>query len=260
MWNKKQPVDDYNFYALLGIVQCGMWLQADIEKYLYNFDLSFGRFSILLALFESETKSLNGQDLAQKIGVGKTTVSKMVKKLLKENLIESSDVEYDRRMLNYRLTQEGLKILEAVIPGYLHRMRLIGCNISVDEKKYMINILNRINFIDKKVQLSQIKERPLSEVSEEIKELCRSGTSENIDKVMEFLNETSDIPLTRVVDFHLGTVENIEGMKRIEWYLFNGTQIQRNYSALFFARINDWKIVDKAYKMGVIDYIQAYSK
>jgi hypothetical protein len=108
--------------------------------------------------------------------------------------------------------------------------------------------------------LSQFNERPLSEKSEEIKELCRSGTAESIDRVMEFLDETSDIPVTRVVDYYLGTVKSIEGMKRIEYYLFNGTQIQRNYATLFFVRINDWKLVEKAYKMGLIDYIQANSK
>jgi hypothetical protein len=69
MWNGKRSVDDYNFYSLLGIVQCGMWLQADIEKYLSKFNLSFGRFSILLSLMESETKPLNGLQLSKKIGV-----------------------------------------------------------------------------------------------------------------------------------------------------------------------------------------------
>lgn len=260
MWNGKRPVDDYNFYALLGIVQCGMWLQADIEKYLSTYNLSFGRFSILLALFESETRLLNGVQLSQKLGIGKPTASKLLRRLLEENLLESEIPEHDQRVINYRLTPKGLTKIEAVIPGYLERMRIMGCNISVDEKKYLITILNKITFIDSKVPLSQFNERPLSEKAEEIKALCKCGTAENIDRVMEFLDETSDIPVTRVVDYYLGTVQNIEGMKRIEYYLFNGTQIQRNYATLFFVRIDDWKLVDKAYKMGLIDYIQAYSK
>jgi hypothetical protein len=62
------------------------------------------------------------------------------------------------------------------------------------------------------------------------------------------------------VDYYLGTMKKVEGMKRIEHYLFNGSQIQRNYSTLYFARNDDWKLVDKAYRMGLIDYVQAYSK
>ncbi|MBN2049548.1 MAG: MarR family transcriptional regulator, partial [Spirochaetales bacterium] len=230
-----------------------------MEKYLSGFNLSFGRFSILLSLLESEKKTLNGLELSRKLGIGKTTVSKLVKKLSADRLIESDPSSDDHRVIHHRLTREGLKKLHKIIPGYLQRMRILGSNISVDEKKYLMSILHRINFIDHKVELSQFQERPLREKAEEIKALCKSGTTEDIDRVMEFLDETSDIPLTRVVDYYLGRVSTLEGMKRIEHYLFRGTQIQRNYATLFFARINEWKLVDKAYNMGLIDYIQAYS-
>lgn len=94
----------------------------------------------------------------------------------------------------------------------------------------------------------------------EIKKLCEKGNKEDISKVMSYLNEDVDLPTTKIVDYYLGTVKNCEGIDCIEYFLFNGTQIQRNYCTLFFARRNDWILVNKAYNLGLIDYIQAYSR
>ena len=258
MWDNKKPIDDYNFYSLLNIVQSGMWLQKDIEKYLSTYELSYGRFSILLQLLEKNKK--NGSEISKGLGISKTTASKLIKKLTEDELINTYLNENDKRFVHYEITKKGKNLLEQIIPGYLMRMRIIGSSISVEEKKLIINILKKLNYLDSETVLSKFNERPLSDKAKEIESYCKSGTKEDIDYVMEFLDETSDIPITRVVDYYLGTVSTIEGMKQIEYYLFNGTQIQRNYSTLFFARKNEWVIVNKAYKMGLIDYIQAYSK
>ena len=88
---------------------------------------------------------------------------------------------------------------------------------------------------------------------------CLRGESEDIDGVMAIL-AAADLPTTRAVDFYLGRVTNAAGVRRIEKFLFEGTQIQRNYCTLFFARRNDWALVNRAYRNGLIDRIQAYSR
>ena len=94
---------------------------------------------------------------------------------------------------------------------------------------------------------------------ESIKQKACSGASCDIDSIMSILNE-ADLPITRAVDFYLGYVSNSSGIERLEHYLFSGTQIQRNYCCLYFARKNEWKLINKAYKEGCIDKIQASSR
>ena len=94
---------------------------------------------------------------------------------------------------------------------------------------------------------------------ESIKQKTLRGTSCDIDSIMEILNG-ADLPITRAVDFYLGYVSNNIGIERLEYYLFSGTQIQRNYCCLFFARRNEWELINKAYNEGRIDKIQAYSR
>ena len=72
--------------------------------------------------------------------------------------------------------------------------------------------------------------------------------------------ETADLPTTRAIDRYLGEVCLADGIDTIRHYLFHGSQIQRNYCTLFFARRNDWNIVNAAYARGLIDAKQAYSR
>jgi len=86
------------------------------------------------------------------------------------------------------------------------------------------------------------------------------GKREDIDYIFNHLNDQSTFKMTRYVDYALSLVGSDEGISRIEYYLFNGTLIQRNYSSLYLNRNGYWKIVKEAYEKGLIDEIQAYAR
>ena len=92
-----------------------------------------------------------------------------------------------------------------------------------------------------------------------IESACLRGSAKDIDAVMDIL-ASADLPTTRAVDFYLGRVAEPEGIARLGDYLFRGSQIQRNYCTLFFARRDDWHLVNEAYARGLIDAVQAYSR
>jgi len=89
---------------------------------------------------------------------------------------------------------------------------------------------------------------------------AENGDPNDVDFIMQNLNSESTFAMTRYIDFSLGLVTNEMGIARIEHYLFNGSQIQRNYSSLFFNRRGDWEIVKKAFQLGLIDEIQAFAR
>ncbi len=89
---------------------------------------------------------------------------------------------------------------------------------------------------------------------------AKNGHPEDIDYLMSLLNSETTFAMTRFVDYALSLVENEAGLKRLEFYLFNGTQIQRNYSGMCLNRRGEWKIVKKAWKMGLIDERQFYAR
>ncbi len=91
-------------------------------------------------------------------------------------------------------------------------------------------------------------------------QMGKAGTPEAIDIMMESLEIDPSSSPHKLVDYTLGLVKNLEGQLRIEHYLFNGTQVQRNYAALYFKRIGAVGILTEAVEMGCVDRIQAFSK
>jgi hypothetical protein len=89
---------------------------------------------------------------------------------------------------------------------------------------------------------------------------AENGAPVDIDFIMQNLTCESTFAMTRYVDFALGLVTNKDGVTKIEHYLFNGSQIQRNYASLFFNRRGDWEIVKKAFHLGLIDETQAFAR
>lgn len=95
---------------------------------------------------------------------------------------------------------------------------------------------------------------------QELIERAETGDSQDVDFIMSHLSPDATFSITRFVDFALGLVDNETGISRVEFYLFNGTPMQRNYSSLFFNRRYDYDIVIKAFKQGLIDETQAFAR
>jgi hypothetical protein len=96
----------------------------------------------------------------------------------------------------------------------------------------------------------------------------REGKALDVDTLMESLENDQNSATYKLVDYTLGLVSSDEGKERIRYYLFNGTQMQRNYAALYFKRCSSGvvtrtqakDILAEAVKQGCIDRIQAFSK
>ena len=90
--------------------------------------------------------------------------------------------------------------------------------------------------------------------------LGNSGKIEDVDRLMDALAMNDDLATTKLVDYALGLVDTREGRARLSYYLFNGSQQQRNYAALYFKRRGLVDLLDEAVALGMIDGKQAYAK
>ncbi len=90
--------------------------------------------------------------------------------------------------------------------------------------------------------------------------LAKQGTKDSVRAIMKKLNKNMTIAESKFIDFALGHVEAEEGVNEMTRFLFHGTQIQRNYCALYFGRKDEYLLIRKAYDMGLIDAKQAFSR
>lgn len=90
--------------------------------------------------------------------------------------------------------------------------------------------------------------------------LAKCGTAASVAEIMRHLNPQMTLVESKFIDYALSHVESEQGVSAMEHTLFSGTQIQRNYCALFFSRRGDYDIVRKAYDHGLVDAKQAFSR
>ena len=90
--------------------------------------------------------------------------------------------------------------------------------------------------------------------------LAQEGSKASVKQLMDSLNSRMTLAESKFIDFALGQVESPEGVELIRHYFFHGTQLQRNYCALYFSRRGDHKLVRAAFDQGLIDDLQAFSR
>lgn len=90
--------------------------------------------------------------------------------------------------------------------------------------------------------------------------LAKAGGVADVDKLMDSLENDFSSATSKLVDYTLGLVKTFDGKERIKHYLFNGTQTQRNYAALYFKRKGAKDILVEAVNKGCIDRVQVFSK
>ena len=86
------------------------------------------------------------------------------------------------------------------------------------------------------------------------------GSCDDVDFLMHVLVSDPGLATVKLVDFALGLVRSSAGKTRIEHYLFEGNQMQRNYAALFFKRRGETSLLQKAVDAGLVDTEQAFSQ
>lgn len=91
-------------------------------------------------------------------------------------------------------------------------------------------------------------------------EHAQRGTKSSVEIIMRQLNRNMTLAESKFIDFALGQIESEEGLAVMKHYFYHGTQLQRNYCALFFSRRGDDLLVKEVYDLGLIDDKQAFSR
>lgn len=111
-----------------------------IEKYQVN--LSFAEIRCFISI--ADNPGISQKELAILTVLDKTTITKNVKKLMYNGYIERKSNEYDKRVYNLYLSDEGKKLKPTVKAILSKFTELISSVISDEEEKLFFEIMERI--------------------------------------------------------------------------------------------------------------------
>lgn len=91
-------------------------------------------------------------------------------------------------------------------------------------------------------------------------QLGKTGKTEDINFLMEQLSIEAPIAICKLIDHAINQIKSPEGILRLKHYIFNGTDIQRKYAALYFKRKKEYELLKEAVKRNCIDHEFAFCR
>lgn len=109
-----------------------------------HYDLSEGRFSVLMRLLGEPGQMLSPSQLAQSLGVTRATMTRLLESLERSGLVERRlDVD-DRRMWLITLTPSARSHLEEMLPSHFQRIKQVMDVFSEAERDQLIALLLKL--------------------------------------------------------------------------------------------------------------------
>jgi len=138
-------IDPSAVEAFLLLLRVASDVMSAVEDYWSRHGISHGRFTVLMVLNRDPEIALSPSDLAQKCGVSRATMTGLITGLERSKLVNREDHLGDRRMALVRLTPDGIKFLDSILPDYYRRLARMMGMLTDDEKKSLDTMLMKIS-------------------------------------------------------------------------------------------------------------------
>jgi DNA-binding MarR family transcriptional regulator len=133
--------------AYLNLLRAGDEAYRQSETFFNEHDMSPGRFTVLMLLYDKlqgEPLPQTPADLAEKAGVTRATITGLVDTLERDGLVTREHDSGDRRMMLVHLTHKGHATLREILPGHFRRMAALMAPLSEHDRKTLVRLLNKV--------------------------------------------------------------------------------------------------------------------
>lgn len=119
-------------------------IDSDCARLLAPYGLSEGRF-VMLFLLDAAGEGLAPNELAERAGVTRATVTGLLDGLEREALIERQAAKQDRRALRIQLTDKGRQTAKQVFDSHSRWIASLFGSLSATEREQLAILLNKVS-------------------------------------------------------------------------------------------------------------------
>lgn len=138
-----RPMEDFRHEAVLNIVRTSTLMSQKGAVLFRRFDLTEAQFNVLFVLRYKE-RMLTQSDLGKRLVVSRASVTSVLDKLEKKNLVKRSVVHGNRRIYHVDLTDAGLKLINQVEPLYRESIHTVLEDFDEADCRDLISGLEKI--------------------------------------------------------------------------------------------------------------------
>lgn len=131
--------------AMLEIKAVGEKIQQSIlDVLMQEYHLSEGKFCTMIVLHQQGRNGAAPSFLAEKVGVTRATISTMLQRLERENMVIMRPAEQDGRGKIAVLTEKGSSFMEKILPPHYLRVSKLMEKLTENEQKELIRLLRKM--------------------------------------------------------------------------------------------------------------------
>ncbi|MGI4993391.1 MarR family winged helix-turn-helix transcriptional regulator [Halobacteriovorax sp. GFR7] len=119
-------------------------LDKMVSEEVSNFKLTKPQFDVLVILHLTDQESVTTTELADELLVSKANITGIVKRLEMANLIKKAVDENDTRSKKITLTEDGLDLINKVLPRYFSMGQELVSRFTPEEKSKLLCQLGMI--------------------------------------------------------------------------------------------------------------------
>ncbi len=142
-----ERIPEVNATALvvtLAIVSVADTIDDYMGGYLKKYNLTQGRFRVLMILFEDMDRELTSCEIAHRCGVTRATMTGLLDGLEKSGHVRREAHPTDRRMTIVRLTDFGKQFLFDILPTHFGNVNRIMSGMNERELKSLGKLLEKV--------------------------------------------------------------------------------------------------------------------
>ncbi len=137
-------LDPAAFAVFLEFVRTSGAVIAAETRYLARYNISHGRFTVLMLLHRGCPEARTPAALADESNVSRATMTGLVDTLERDGMVTRAADAADRRTLNIRLTPRGEACVKELLPGYFSCVSEIIKPLSRAEQDQIVGLMAKI--------------------------------------------------------------------------------------------------------------------
>jgi DNA-binding MarR family transcriptional regulator len=143
-WLKQSKFESIDSEVTLNIFVAAYFLRSKHEEVLCKFGLTMPQYNVLRILKGAHPNGYPRCEIIDRMIEPAPDVTRIIDRLLKDNLVERFNSNNDKRLSMTRITEEGLKLIEKSKPDITALDSYISSTLSTAEKKNLSDLLENI--------------------------------------------------------------------------------------------------------------------
>lgn len=142
--NKKQTEEDLSLKLFIVLSRAMQSIKKRVEEDIKRYGLNPTEFAVLELIYSKGDQPI--QKIGDKVLIASSSITYVVDKLEKKNLIERKSCPKDRRITYAAITVEGNDLMTEVFPKHRVAIQEIFGGLDSDEKEFMIQQLKKLGY------------------------------------------------------------------------------------------------------------------